>query len=168
MNNSGLINFSKWTSFVSGLPETFFKSALEFVSASQYSRLIGFLIATAIAVIGIYTLINVQLNKGLLKRFSVQGNEIEIFEDDEESYFDKYLNEVLYLFEQSGADVIVFEDIDRYNSVKIFQRLREINTLINRKNNKTIRFFYLLRDDMFISKDRTKFFEATPHNSTNN
>lgn len=154
-----LINFSKWTSFVSGLPDTFIKSVLEFISATQYSRLIGFLIATAIAVIGIYTLINVQLNKGLLKKFSVQGNEIEIFEDDEESYFDKYLNEVLYLFEQSGADVVVFEDIDRYNSVKIFQRLREINTLINRKHKKTIRFFYLLRDDMFFSKDRTKFFD---------
>lgn len=154
-----LINFSKWTSFVSGLPDTFIKSVLEFISATQYSRLIGLFIATALAVISIYTLINVQLNKGLLKKFSVQGNEIEIFEDDEESYFDKYLNEVLYLFEQSGADVIVFEDIDRYNSVKIFQRLREINTLINRKNNKTIRFFYLLRDDMFFSKDRTKFFD---------
>ena len=82
-----------------------------------------------------------------------------------ESYFDKYLNEVLYLFEQSGADVVVFEDIDRYNSVQIFQRLREINSLINRKykrnkkQRKTIRFFYLLRDDMFISKDRTKFFD---------
>ena len=154
-----LINFSKWTSFVSGLPDTFIKSVLGFTLANQYSRLIGFLIAIALAVIGIYTLINVQLNKGLLKKFSVQGNEIEIFEDDEESYFDKYLNEVLYLFEQSGADVIVFEDIDRYNSVKIFQRLREINTLINRKHKKTIRFFYLLRDDMFISKDRTKFFD---------
>ena len=64
--------------------------------------------------------------------------------------------------------VLVFEDIDRYDLGIIFERLREINLLVNvrRKHNKNIlnknkplRFFYLLRDDIFISKDRTKFFD---------
>lgn len=95
----------------------------------------------------------------------MQGNEIEIFEDKEDSYFDKYLNEVLYLFENTEADVIVFEDMDRFDSNVIFERLREINTLTNiqlSKDEKSpIRFFYLLRDDIFISKDRTKFFDFT-------
>lgn len=91
----------------------------------------------------------------------MQGNEIEIFEESDESYFDKYLNEVLYLFENSDANVIVFEDMDRFNTIKIFERLREINTLINihKKGNNVLRFFYLLRDDVFVSKDRTKFFD---------
>ena len=86
----------------------------------------------------------------------------EIFEQSQESYFDKYLNEVLYLFENSGADVVVFEDMDRYNTNQIFQRLREVNTLINnrkKKDENPIRFFYLLRDDIFVSKERTKFFD---------
>ena len=51
--------------------------------------------------------------------------------------------------------------MDRYNVNQIFQRLREVNTLVNnqlKKENKIpLRFFYLLRDDIFISKDRTKF-----------
>ena len=79
-----------------------------------------------------------------------------------ESYFDKYLNEVLYLFENTDTDVIVFEDIDRYNAQIIFERLREINTLANlqlEKDDKVLRFFYLLRDDIYDSKDRTKFFD---------
>ena len=93
----------------------------------------------------------------------MQGNEIEIFEESDDSYFDKYLNEVLYLFENVDADVIVFEDMDRFNANKIFERLREVNTLANiqlqKENKKILRFFYLLRDDIFISKDRTKFFD---------
>ena len=93
----------------------------------------------------------------------MQGNEIEIFEESDDFYFDKYLNEVLYLFENVDADVIVFEDMDRFNANKIFERLREVNTLANiqlqKENKKILRFFYLLRDDIFISKDRTKFFD---------
>lgn len=96
----------------------------------------------------------------------MQGNEIEIFEESDDSYFDKYLNEVLYLFENVDADVIVFEDMDRFNANKIFERLREVNTLVNiqlqkenKKDKRILRFFYLLRDDIFVSKDRTKFFD---------
>ncbi|MNW53394.1 hypothetical protein D3C74_309540 [compost metagenome] len=103
------------------------------------------------------------MNKNVFRKISLQGNEIEIFEQSNESYFDKYLNEVLYLFENIKTDVIVFEDMDRFNISGIFERLREINTLINTQRIKDkkspIRFFYLLRDDIFISKDRTKFFD---------
>ncbi len=46
--------------------------------------------------------------------------------------------------------------------IKFFERLREVNTLANIQLQKKIKkffvFFYLLRDDIFISKDRTKFF----------
>ena len=40
--------------------------------------------------------------------------------------------------------------------------MREVNRLVNNKlkeEGKTLRFFYLLKDDIFISKDRTKFFD---------
>ncbi|EEE8582949.1 hypothetical protein CV241_004692, partial [Salmonella enterica subsp. enterica serovar Javiana] len=96
---------------------------------------------------------------------NVQGNEIEIFEESEESYFDRYLNEVLYLFENVNADAIIFEDMDRFNSNHIFERLHEVNRLVNIQRTlaghkkSTLRFIYLLRDDIFISKDRTKFFD---------
>lgn len=111
----------------------------------------------------IYGLIKIQKNKNVFRKLSLQGNEIEIFEESDDSYFDKYLNEVLYLFENADADVIVFEDMDRFNANRIFERLREVNTLVNiqlqKENEKVLRFFYLLRDDIFVSKDRTKFFD---------
>ncbi|MCI9078714.1 MAG: hypothetical protein HFH68_07290 [Lachnospiraceae bacterium] len=103
-----------------------------------------------------------QKNKNVFRKLNLQGNEIEIFEESDDSYFDKYLNEVLYLFENADTDVIVFEDMDRFNANKIFERLREVNTLANiqlqKENKKILRFFYLLRDDIFVSKDSTKFF----------
>lgn len=114
-------------------------------------------------IIFLYTLIKKQSCKNLFKKLSVQGNEIEISEDgNNESCFDKYLNEVLYLFEQADVDVIVFEDIDRFQINQIFERLREINTLVNNRlknENKTLKFLYLLKDDIFSSKERTKFFD---------
>ena len=107
--------------------------------------------------------IKIQKNKNVFRKLNLQGNEIEIFEESDDSYFDKYLNEVLYLFENADADVIVFEDMDRFNANRIFERLREVNTLANiqlqKENKKVLRFFYLLRDDIFTSKDRTKFFD---------
>ncbi len=115
-----------------------------------------------ISIFGIFELIKTQKNKGIFRKLSVQGNEIEIFSDAEDSYFDKYLNEVLYLFENTNADVIVFEDIDRFDIGTVFERLHEVNRLANarmKKDGKTLRFFYLLRDDIFINKDRTKFFD---------
>ena len=111
----------------------------------------------------VYRLISVQKNKNIFRKLNLNGNEIEIFEESDDSYFDKYLNEVLYLFENADADVIVFEDMDRFNANKIFERLREVNTLANiqlqKESKKVLRFFYLLRDDIFVSKDRTKFFD---------
>lgn len=108
-------------------------------------------------------LVYLVLNENIFKKVKIQGTEIELSEKTHESYFDKYLNEVLYLFENSGADVIAFEDIDRFDSCLIFERLHEINFLVNKHNvnngKRVIKFFYLLRDDIFASKDRTKFFD---------
>lgn len=68
----------------------------------------------------------------------------------------------MYLFEKTDVDAIVFEDMDRFEMNHIFERLREINTLVNlhlQAEKKTLKFLYLLRDDVFVSKDRTKFFD---------
>lgn len=154
--------FDSWKSYVSVLPDNWLKSILE-LSAHPYALMVDGIIIITLSSFLIYGLIKIQKNKNVFRKLNLQGNEIEIFEESDDSYFDKYLNEVLYLFENVDADVIVFEDMDRFNANKIFERLREVNTLANiqlqKENKKTLRFFYLLRDDIFISKDRTKFFD---------
>lgn len=156
-----LLNWGSWIGFVSSLTPIFLRDILMPTTAPLTALLAG-IICVGIFSYLIHEIFKVQFNKNLFKGISVQGNTIEIFEHSEESYFDKYLNEVLYLFENSDKDVIVFEDMDRYNTNQIFQRLREINTLVNSRNKETdkpLRFFYLLRDDIFVSKERTKFFD---------
>ncbi|AIY81190.1 hypothetical protein U728_919 [Clostridium botulinum 202F] len=134
------------------------KSILE-ISLNNEVLIISGCICFGIVSYCVYKAIENQRFNKYLKKLKIQGNEIEIFEDKEESYFDKYLNEVLYLFKNSKVDAIVFEDIDRYESVTIFEKLREISILVNSRCNKRIKFIYLLKDDMFTSKDRTKFFD---------
>lgn len=154
--------FGLWNSYVSTLPENWLRHILE-LSTHKYAIMIAGLIVVVLLYSIIYELVKIQKNKNVFRKLNLQGNEIEIFEESNESFFDKYLNEVLYLFENAEADVIVFEDMDRFNASIIFERLREMNTLANiklqKENGKTLRFFYLLRDDIFVSKDRTKFFD---------
>ena len=68
------------------------------------------------------------------------------------SYFDQYLDEIVYYFEVSKRDIVVFEDIDRFNDVHIFEALRALNTLLNGANQvggRQLKFIYALRDSVF-------------------
>lgn len=158
-----LLLFSTISVFVATLPDNIIKTVMSLL-VSPYAAIGSSLVCSSCVVYFVYLLIRAQRHKSVFRKINVQGNEIEIFEDQEDSYFDKYLNEVLYLFENAGADVIVFEDMDRFNASRIFERLREVNTLVNVQRIKEgshspLRFFYLLRDDIFVTKDRTKFFD---------
>lgn len=157
---SHVLMFNKWSLLVNTMSDEIFKSVLKF-SIRPESIILSISICIAILAIGIYYLIKLQETRGIFKKVNIKGTEIEIFEESKESYFDKYLNEVLYIFEHTDTNIIIFEDIDRYNVNEIFGKLREINTLINnnRKKDNKLRFFYLLKDDIFKSKDRTKFFD---------
>lgn len=106
-----------------------------------------------------YKLIKEKKIGKLLKSLNINGNSVELFNDSVDSLFDIYLDDVLYLFKSSDVNVFVFEDLDRYNSNEVFGRLREINDLLNYNKKDKIKFMYLIRDEMFDSKDRTKFFD---------
>lgn len=152
----------EWKYFVLGLNDSWYKVILELFTGSGWYLISGFMLLVA-ASYSLYRLIKAQKTQNIIKKINLQGSEIEIFDDSSDSYFDRYLNEVIYLFKKSKADAVVFEDIDRFDKISIFERLKEINTLLNNHlgviNKKPIRFFYLLRDDLFTSKDRTKFFD---------
>ncbi|MFS0933934.1 hypothetical protein ACFDAA_15195 [Enterococcus casseliflavus] len=159
---SGIITFqfSKWKKYY-----TSFFSSEKFASwfTGNTFHLISLLVFTSILVFLIYNFINLQVNQQVMKKIILKGNEIEIFKDSHESYFDKFMNDVIYLFINSGKDIIVFEDLDRFDNATIYEKLHEINTLVNRrlvlKNKKKLTFIYLIKDDTFKSKDRTKFFD---------
>lgn len=154
-----------WKEFVLSLNNGWYKYLLLVSTSKQFLLCSGIWFAISVAIFLFYT-IKLQRHKNIFKKLKFQGNEIEIGIECNDSFFDKYLNEVVYVFANADADVIVFEDIDRFENRLIFERLREINTLVNyqlqqpeNKNSKILRFFYLVRDDIFSTKDRTKFFD---------
>src|SRR5699024_11787665 len=117
-------------------------------------------------VFGGYKLVKQHNLKPFLKKIKVDSYEIELFDENKQvSPFDQHLDQILYILGKTEHDVFVFEDIDRYDIHDVFIRLREINVLLNQKNTitesnkKEVKFIYLLRDDVFTSTDRTKFFD---------
>ena len=78
----------------------------------------------------------------------------------DKSIFNKYLDEILYFFEVNNYNIVIFEDLDRFKNPEIFVKLRELNFLINNyeKVDRKVVFIYAIKDDVFLSKERTKFF----------
>lgn len=96
-----------------------------------------------------------------LKSVSLKDIEITPKAATEESILNRHLDEIIYFFQSTKYDLVVIEDLDRFNNSDIFVTLREINSLVNAnlRGKRHIRFLYALRDDMFVNTDRTKFFE---------
>ncbi len=98
-----------------------------------------------------------------LKSISLKDVQIAPAAADQESILNRHLDEILYFFQSTKHDLVVIEDLDRFQNPDIFVSLREINGLINAnegiKRKRRVRFLYALRDDIFVNTDRTKFFE---------
>lgn len=94
-----------------------------------------------------------------LQKISVGGNEINIHDDG--SIFNRHLDEILYFFQCTDYNVVIIEDLDRFNTTDIFLKLRELNHLINKSEmiGRNIKFVYAVKDDMFKDSSRSKFFD---------
>ena len=127
------------------------------------------------------------VNKPALRGLQLGPAKLEL-EKNDSSYFDKYLNEIIYYFEVSGTNLVIFEDLDRFDDPYIFDALHELNELINislgqerfiEQKNPSVKFLYATRDSIFEHKtkgivendaarhihrreveNRTKFFDA--------
>lgn len=95
-----------------------------------------------------------------LARIGYKDIEMKVKEDI--SIFNAFMDEIVYFFESTKYDVVVFEDIDRFeNREIIFYKLRELNTILNNSKSikRRINFVYAVLDDMFDSTERVKFFD---------
>lgn len=91
-------------------------------------------------------------------------SELELGRNVDKSILNEHLDEIIYFFQNTNYDVVVFEDIDRFENTEIFTKLREINLLLNKSKqiNRAlgkIVFIYAIRDDKFKNEERTKFFD---------
>lgn len=100
-------------------------------------------------------------NKLSWVKINIPNIELEVSQKDSASILNRHLDEIIYYFEVGSADIVIFEDLDRFETTEIFQKLREINLLLNsaKQIDRKITFIYALRDDVFKNEDRTKFFD---------
>lgn len=116
---------------------------------------LGIIVAYGVFVIKMYK----------LSKISLKSGEIELDTPDERSILNRYLDELLYYFEKGDNNIIVIEDLDRFERPNIFSKLRELNLLINnyapiKKKHKKVVFIYAVKDDIFTSPHkRVKFFD---------
>ena len=107
-----------------------------------------------------------------LQNITLGGSKIDM--RDEGSIFNLYLDEILYFFQCTDYNVVIIEDLDRFDNTDIFLKLRELNHLINKSEmvGRTVRFIYAVKDDLFKDSARTKFFDyittVIPVITTNN
>lgn len=131
-----------------------------------------FLACSVIAVVG--CLLFGDFFSRLIHRLEIPGiGSAELFHPDgekEPSTLDKYLDDILYLIKTTKIDVVIYEDLDRWGNTRILEKLRQINILLNSssvlskrkgelKPEKPVRFFYLVRSDIFTNEDQVKFFD---------
>lgn len=99
-------------------------------------------------------------DKFQISKLSVGKSEFEI--NKNRSEFNKYFDEILYFFLQKKYSIVIFEDIDRFDDINVFEHLRELNNLLNnneklqeiyrkKENLYPIKFVYAVRDDIFSS-----------------
>lgn len=100
-------------------------------------------------------------SKFRVKELNIADKATVADEKDESSIFDKSMDELVYFFEATDYDVVFIEDLDRFDSTKIFVKLRELNTILNNYDliKRKIVFVYAIKDDMFNNEERTKFFD---------
>lgn len=94
-----------------------------------------------------------------LNKLNLKDGEIEVIENN--SIFNKHLDEILYFFQVTDYNVVIIEDLDRFGTPNIFLKLRELNQLINESKivGRHITFIYAIKDDIFKDEERTKFFD---------
>ena len=144
------------------------------------------IIISVLAIISLYYLLSNTIKKIIYKgnwsKLTINTMGINVNMENRDfstvSYFDNFLSDVIYLFDESDADFVIFEDLDRFNDHSIFEKLREINLLVNQRRNppkrKKIMFFYVISDEVFSENnvdstnysenisatEKTKFFDV--------
>lgn len=116
------------------------------------------------ATVFVYTLVHYIYVASLgvsLKSVSLKNVELGPVATDQSSILNRHLDEIVYFFQSTNYELVVVEDLDRFDDSDIFVTLREINSLVNGYVGvkRRVQFLYALRDDMFGNTDRTKFFE---------
>lgn len=150
----------------------FFKKTLSIYSSGNITNTILItLLCITLFIMYTYAIyyIGLFIQKLGLTKFGFGTTSIEVVTKDNNTVFNRYLEEIIYLFQKAKYKYVIFEDLDRFENIVIYERLKSLNFILNsteQLKNQHIIFIYALKDDLFINNDdsheiynRTKFFD---------
>ena len=177
-----LASFSFIVSILGWFVKTEITSAYT-VNMEEYLRIIFLLFVLPLLYL-LYRIIKGELFQISRINLKIAEANAQTSEEKDESIFDKDIKEIIYILKSSNVKYVVFEDLDRYDNVLIFSKMRELNFLLNATHDKNdsilqkmicylksffskkngeignnIKFIYLVRDDLFDIQTRSKFFD---------
>jgi len=116
-----------------------------------------------IIVFTIYKFVHIIINKVKISKVTVKDCEIDL-QQITNSIFSRYLSEIVYYFQVTKKNLVIFEDLDRFPddvALKVIQELKELNTILNNGYGiSKIIFLYAVRDNLFKNvEDKNKFYD---------
>lgn len=175
ISEDGIINKTLWTVFfILSLLLTFFPDLIGHLKVfedltvpkalSTAIGIIGLATFTVTSIIGIYYVVKQFRIKQLSINSGIGKAELES-ESAPVSLFNQQLDNILLFFQRTDYNVVVFEDLDRFNYPQLYLKLREINKIINSSKfvNRRIVFVYAVKDDIFNDNFRVKVFDYIRH-----
>lgn len=140
----------------------FNEDTLNFKKLYNFFGINGFIMFLIIVVL-IYRIAKLLINKIKVNKIKIKDCELELHQDSN-SLFSRYLSEIIYYFQVTKCNLVVFEDLDRFPNdiaLKVIQELKELNTILNNGYgvNKVV-FIYAVKDNLFDSvEDKNKFYD---------
>ncbi len=139
----GIMFITGWFGKIGSAVSSTFKMDWNPVANVVVSLLVGVVLA----------LVLIELSRGRVHLRQLSAGPATVTLDEESvSFFDQYLDEIVYFFERSRHTIVIFEDLDRFDDFHIFETLRALNLLLNsprKRLRKPIRFIYALKDSVF-------------------
>lgn len=91
-------------------------------------------------------------NRVRVDKLGTGATSVSLASDATTSFFDEYLDEIVYFFEMTRRDVVIIEDLDRFEDPTIYASLRALNTVLNTSRQlrrRPVHFVYAVRDSIF-------------------
>ncbi|MGL4674680.1 MAG: hypothetical protein ACRCXK_07450, partial [Wohlfahrtiimonas sp.] len=108
-----------------------FSNLIDFEPNPLFSFIPAFSILALIILATRYCVHSNLFHKKDMQSIDILKGQVAFKNKDNQSVLNLFLDEILYFFEQTHYDVVIFEDLDRLEHKEIFIRLREINLIIN-------------------------------------
>ncbi len=116
-----------------------------------WRQIVAYVLILGLAVGATWAIISVLRSRPTISASVQAGTATVTLSKQSDTYFDEYLDEIVYFFQVSQRNIVVIEDVDRFEDVQVFDTLRALNGLLNSSDQigQRIVFIYAIRDSVF-------------------